>query len=1261
MSFSFIFGSAGNDTITTTLNSTGGALASNATNIGDQIVGMGGADLLQGGGGPDFLDGGDDNDTVYGGPQNDNIAGSDGDDLLYGDDGNDFIEGDAGQDTYVGGLGADVFYVTYAPDTYDDVGSTVLAPDVVADFKRAENDRLSIFDGSYSPAPGQIFTLTWGGDATGILGGQPILSAGQSLPGGTSTDSVFVYWIKRVFGGGWVVADLDRDGVLDAADFAVFLNTPDFVNISSDDFAPGTFTNQGAGPAATIIGTSGNDTIFPANVSAGVVGGAPTSGDDSIVAGDGNDSVFADLGDDTIRGEGGTDQLYGGFGDDLLDGGNGDDFLRGFTGNDLILGGAGFDVASYSGDPNPITAIATWNGLSGHSATVSSAASIDTLREIEAIDGTAFGDVIQATLTDPSAGFQARGYAGNDTIIGTADRSIGFLADYRVSGVTTGVIIDLAAGIALNDGFGGQDSLVNVSWVRGTDFADSILGTDGMDRFRGRGGSDYMDARGGDFDILDYAQSTAAVSVNLVLQRAQDGEGGLDTVIGFEEVRGSAGNDTIIGSGKAEQFQSYNGNDSIVGGGGQDRVIYNQTSGNVPAATQGVIVNLVTGIATDAWGGTDTLSSIERITGTAFADSMLGGAESNRFRGRAGNDTMDGGLGGDYVEYNNASTAVTVNLTTGVATDGEGGTDRLIAIEHVTGSNFADHLTGVAQLGRSTSLLRGGAGNDTLVGINGEYVVADYADQTTGLTISLGTGTANDGFGGVDKLIAIRGLNMFGDFADRLIGSPLDEWFSPSQGADYVNGWTGFDIIAYGGTDTGGVSVNLNAARARDTGGAIDTILAFEGVSTAFGDDTIIGSALGNLIDPGAGADSVVAGGGEDTISYSVGFSPNGTQYTANEAGDRLAVHGVTVDLYTSRATDFGGDVDTIFGFEHAAGSTGNDILRGNGLANALSGVEGDDTIEGRAGDDSLDGGLGNDRMLGGLGNDTYVVDSTEDTVFEALNQGIDIVRTSLATYALKANFENLTATSAVQHYFVGNVLDNIIIGGSGADTINGSTGNDTIDGGAGIDRLLGGLGDDLIIVTAGDLVFEALNQGEDTVQSTTGAFTLSANIETLVLTGTATNGIGNTLANTIVGNALSNILNGGVGDDTIDGGSGTDYLIGGTGRDFMTGGASSDRFRLTTLADSTVAAPDVIMDFNHDTEFDRIELNLLDANANIAGDQAFIYRGAAFTGAAGDLRVQSLGGNVYLAAGDVNGDSSPDFAMLIQSVTAPVSTWFVP
>ncbi|MEO3472848.1 calcium-binding protein [Roseomonas sp. CAU 1739] len=1015
---------------------------------------------------------------------------------------------------------------------------------------------------------------------------------------------------------------------------------------------------------AIITGTNGNDTVTTTTSSFGPL---TTGGNDSVIALDGNDYISGGSGLDTLRGGNGGDSLFGGNDDDYLFGDAGDDELYGGAGNDVMDGGAGFDLVSFNSDSTAGGVSVTVTNVGGVNTGTSAPAPLvltqgnDTFTNFEQINGSSADDTITIASVNTVLGFNVRGNGGNDILTGTAAPNTSLFLDYRSSAVTSGVSVDLTLGRA-TDGLGGIDTISNFYAVRGSILGDTLLGSAEIDRFRGRGGNDYLDGRDG-FDIADYSQATGAVSVNLAIGRAQDGEGGTDTLTSIEEIWGTTGNDTLTGSGIDENFYAFNGNDTIDGGSGQDRVGFQFTAGNVPAGTQGVVVNLVTGVATDAWGGTDTLISIERITGTALADSMLGGAETNRFRGRGGDDTLDGGLGSDHAEYQNATAGVTVNLTSGTASDGEGGTDKLISIENVIGSNFADRLTGVAQLGRTTSLLRGGGGNDTLVGIGGQFVLADYADQTVGLSINLGTGTANDGRGGIDTLNNIRGVSLFGNFADTVIGTANSEWFNPSEGADSINAGLGFDIVGYGGTDVGGVSVNLATGRARDTGGAVDTIIGFEGVSASFGDDSIYGSTAGNLIGPAGGADFVNAGLGEDTVSYSLGFSPDGTQFTANEAGDRLPVQGVTVDLVTLRATDYGGAIDTIIGFEHAIGSTAGDILRGSALANILDGAEGNDTIEGRAGADTLDGGTGNDRMVGGADNDTYIVDAALDTTVELANQGIDTVLTGLAARTLAVNVENIVATTTIAHNFIGNTLANAMTGSSGADTLSGLAGNDTLDGGAGIDRLVGGLNDDLYVVTTGDVVVEALNQGIDTVQSSSGAFVLAANIETLVLTGTATNGTGNGLANTLIGNAAGNILNGGAGSDTIDGGGGVDFLIGGTGQDFLTGGGAADRFRFLTVADSTVATPDVITDFNFVTEGDRIDLSLIDANANLAGDQGFTYRGAAFTpgGAAGDLRVESLGGNFYLAAGDVDGNGTADFAILLQSSTAAVGGWFIP
>ena len=77
--------------------------------------------------------------------------------------------------------------------------------------------------------------------------------------------------------------------------------------------------------------------------------------------------------------------------------------------------------------------------------------------------------------------------------------------------------------------------------------------------------------------------------------------------------------------------------------------------------------------------------------------------------------------------------------------------------------------------------------------------------------------------------------------------------------------------------------------------------------------------------------------------------------------------------------------------------------------------------------------------MIGGTGNDTYVVNNAGDVVTEALNEGTDMVQSSI-TYTLGTNVENLTLTGSANIDGTGN---------GDANVITGNSGNDTLDGGA--------------------------------------------------------------------------------------------------------------------------------------------------------------------------------------------------------------------
>src|SRR6185436_1740186 len=133
---------------------------------------------------------------------------------------------------------------------------------------------------------------------------------------------------------------------------------------------------------------------------------------------------------------------------------------------------------------------------------------------------------------------------------------------------------------------------------------------------------------------------------------------------------------------------------------------------------------------------------------------------------------------------------------------------------------------------------------------------------------------------------------------------------------------------------------------------------------------------------------------------------------------------------------------------------------------------------------------------------------------------------------------------------------NDLLMGSSGIDQLTGGNGNDQLVGGAGNDTLTGGAGDDVFDVdSASDIVTEAANQGEDTVNVsaatgfTGGVVNLSsfANVENLSIGagfGAATLN-GTSGANRITGNSAANRIDGGLGDDTLTGGGGSDTFTG--------------------------------------------------------------------------------------------------------------------
>jgi len=359
-----------------------------------------------------------------------------------------------------------------------------------------------------------------------------------------------------------------------------------------------------------------------------------------------------------------------------------------------------------------------------------------------------------------------------------------------------------------------------------------------------------------------------------------------------------------------------------------------------------------------------------------------------------------------------------------------------------------------------------------------------------------------------------------GDGDDLALGGAGDDFLSMGNGNDVAFGGDGNDLVSGGGGN------DLLSGDAGD-----DKLFGEGGWDVLFGmdgDDELWGGDGNDQLHGGAGNDLLAGGAGDDAMDGGTG---NDT-YDVDSAGDVVTEKpGEGFDtVRASISYTLGTDIENLT-------LTGTDALQGTGNAadNVLIGNDANNTLRGLDGNDTLDGGQGADTLIGGTGDDNYVIDNAGDVVVELAGEGVDTVDSRITT-TLADNVENLTLIGINAINGTGNALANVIIGNTAANRI---------DGGAGADRMLGGAGNDTYVVeNTGDQVVELVGQGYDTVESNIGSYTLTDNVEALVLGTGAISGTGNALNNTLSGNAGANTLDGGAGADVMLGGAGDDSYV---------------------------------------------------------------------------------------------------------------------
>ncbi|EJM02197.1 putative calcium-binding protein [Pseudomonas sp. GM102] len=724
------------------------------------------------------------------------------------------------------------------------------------------------------------------------------------------------------------------------------------------------------------------------------------------------------VGTDTLVGTSGADELYGVVGNDSLSGGDGNDLLDGGAGADVLNGGNGVDTASYLNSAAAVTvSLVTGTGLGGD-------AQGDSLSLIERVVGSSFGD----TLSANASGAVLEGGVGNDVYIvngysvSTIEQAGGGNDEIR----TTLTSMSLAANIE-NLTYTGTGSFTGY----GNTGDNVITGGAGTDTLMGGAGADQF-IGGAGIDTVSYSDSNyIAVTIN-TKTGINTGIAAGDTYNGIEIIQGGLGDDTFISGSAADTFDGLAGNDTVD---------YSTSS----AAVSVSLVAGAVGAGGDAQG--DKLSSIDKVIGTAFNDTLASNTSSSVLEGGAGNDVyvISGngvsiieqiGGGDDEVRTTMSSLSLAGNI------------ERLTYTGTGNFTGYGNAGDNVITGGIGNDVLLGGAGADQFIGGDGTDTVS-YADSLTGVTINTNTGV-NTGIATGDTYNSIEVLK----------GSSYGDVFIGSNGADRFDGGDGFDMISFA-NESSGITLDLSVPVLTGVaaGDAYTSFEVFQGTSQA---DTFTGST--------GAKENFIGGGGADILN-GTGRGDGAWYLTSTDA--------VQINLQAGTAS--GGDAqgDVLNNIDNLIGSGLNDTLTGNALSNTLEGGGGNDLIYGGDGDDFIYGDTSSDvsalfltpstaeqadTLYGGSGND-YMVSSNHDA--------------GTTLYGEMGN-DRLTVYSGVAD------------GGDGNDSLTGIGHGYELLGGVGADTLylsasgdgFGGEGGDSYVVYSKTMVgiFDEGTTGIDTV-----------------------------------------------------------------------------------------------------------------------------------------------------------------------------------
>jgi len=999
------------------------------------------------------------NESLTGSAGADTMTSGAGNDTFNGAAGNDILDGGTGADTLLGGTGDDVYYVDNADDVVQDV-TLAFASGYDKVYSSVDYDlstiRSLVVEGAtvnYSAATVEELELTGAAlNATGNSAGNVITGnananridgkvGSDTMSGGAGNDTYVVdnagdVVVEAASGGtdtveAWVSYSLTATAGQPGREVENL--------ILSNSATSKSFNGTGNSLANTITGNDG------ANIINGL-GGA-----DVMNGGNGNDIYYVDTAGDSViesSATGGTDTVYAATSYTLtanvekltLTGtavaGTGNDLANTITGNDvanLIDGGAGKDtMAGGKGDDTYVVDMATdvvQEILGGGN---------DTVRFAGTLSLNSFINVENAEL------------------LGTGNvNATGNTLDNRLTGTTGANLLDGGSGKDTMIGYAGNDTYV-------VDNALDVV-TEAA-----AGGTDLVNAS------VSYVLSANLENLTLTNSTNINATGNA----GANILTGNAGNNLIDGGAGADTMDGKGGDDVYVVDSLSDVVIEKDGQGkDTIRTTLSYSLSTATGV-----GGSGFIESLTLLgtaasaTGNALNNAITGNASANVIDGGIGIDTMAGGAGDDTYIVDNSADIVSEAAGNGTDTVLSSVTYSLVplalqparAVErlYLTGTNAinatgnaldnelrgnsgANKLTG----GTGADTMAGGAGNDTYLVDNAGDVVTELAGEGIDQITSSGAISIN-----LATLANIENAWISGTAAS-VTGNANNNLLTGNAGANTLNGGSGADTMAGGaGNDTyivdsagdvvkenNGAGIDeVNSSVTHTLGAYVDNLVLTGtlGISATGNGlaNLLVGNGGANLLDGKIGADTMRGGAGNDT--YVVDLAGDVADETGGSGTD-LVRSSISYTLGSS--------------LENLTLTAGTAI---NGTGNAANNV-----ITGGTGANVLDGGAGIDTLAGGAGNDTYIIDTTTDTITEAVGGGIDLIRSSVGfSLTTAGNVEQLELTGTGNINATGNNLANLLTGNTGNNVLSAGDGSDKLTGGLGNDTLTGGLGNDIFL-----------------------------------------------------------------------------------------------------------------------------------------------------------------------------------------------------